>query len=154
MKELQKEIPFKWRVQSVNEYGANCVAYIDARDVQDTLDKVVGPQNWQVDYKQVGNLFMAGIGIKKDDTWVWKWDTGSESNIEKEKGHVSDAFKRAGVMWGIGRFLYSLDVPKLKTKQHTNKKYYPITRDGQILWSGADLTEYINATLKARKSKK
>lgn len=33
------------------------------------------------------------------------------SNQESEKGEYSDAFKRAGFMWGIGRNLY--DVPQL-----------------------------------------
>ena len=33
LKGLKKELPFKWRVQSANKWGANCVAYIDARDL-------------------------------------------------------------------------------------------------------------------------
>ena len=49
---LIKEMPFKWRVQSANSYGAKCVAYVDARDVQDRLDEVVGPENWQVTFKE------------------------------------------------------------------------------------------------------
>lgn len=36
-----------------------------------------------------------------------KQDVGTESNTEKEKGQASDAFKRAGFNWGIGRELYS-----------------------------------------------
>ena len=32
---------------------------------------------------------------------------GIESNTEKEKGQASDAFKRAGFNWGIGRELYT-----------------------------------------------
>ena len=51
LKDLKKELPFKWRVQSSNQYGAKCVAYIDSRDVQDLLDEVVGVANWQSDYK-------------------------------------------------------------------------------------------------------
>jgi hypothetical protein len=38
---------------------------------------------------------------------VWKWDAGTESNTEAEKGRASDAFKRAGFKHGIGRELYS-----------------------------------------------
>ena len=60
---LKKEIPFKWRVQSSNQYGASCVAYIDARQVQDLLDEVCGPNNWQCEYcRHKGNLFCS-IGI-------------------------------------------------------------------------------------------
>ncbi len=109
---LTKEIPYKWRVQSFskNVPKAQCVAFIDARDVMELLDGVVGSGNWQSDYKDIGGQMFAGIGIRVNGEWVWKWDTGSESNIEKEKGQSSDSFKRAGVKWGIGRFLYSLDI--------------------------------------------
>lgn len=43
-----------------------------------------------------------------DNSWVWKWDMGTESDFEEEKGEASDAFKRAAVKWGIGRFLYDI----------------------------------------------
>ena len=36
-----------------------------------------------------------------------KQDVCTESNTEKEKGQASDAFKRAGFNWGIGRELYT-----------------------------------------------
>ena len=65
LSELKKEIPFKWRVQSANQWGASCVAYIDARDVQDLLDEVCGPQNWQCKFSEhKGNLFCE-IGIRQ-----------------------------------------------------------------------------------------
>ena len=40
---------------------------------------------------------------------MWKDDSGTESNVEQDKGVCSDAFKRAagGSSWGIGRELYS-----------------------------------------------
>ena len=60
---LKKEMPFKWRVQSSNQYGASCVAYIDARQVQDLLDEIVGASKWQCKYyEHKGNLFCS-IGI-------------------------------------------------------------------------------------------
>lgn len=140
--DLKKEMPYKYRVQSIKEYGCTCVAYIDSRDVQDLLDKAVGPENWQDKYIEVkGNLFCS-IGIKCGEEWVWKTDCGSESNVEKQKGEASDAFKRAAVKWGVGRFLYSLKIPKLKSKMHTNKKYYPVDGSGNILWDPASLTQH------------
>lgn len=145
LKQLKKEIPCKWRVQSFskNKPSAQCVAYIDARQVSDLLDEVVGIENWQVDYKEANGLLMAGIGIKIDNEWVWKWDTGSESNIEKDKGHVSDAFKRAGVQWGIGRFLYSKEIKYVDAneKKTQSNSPYVIDKQGNRVW---DLTEYIN----------
>ena len=101
--DLKKEIPFKWRVQSSNKWGAQCVAYIDARDVQDLLDDVCGAVNWQVKYKEhKGNLF-ASIGIFATEGWVWKEDCGTESNVEKQKGEASDAFKRSRCNVGRGK---------------------------------------------------
>jgi len=112
IEQLRDPIAVRWRVQSFSKFRAQaaCVPYIDARDVMKVLDDVIGPHNWQDDYKEVAGKTLAGIGICFNGMWVWKWDVGTESKIEKEKGLISDSFKRAGVKWGIGRYLYSLDV--------------------------------------------
>jgi len=145
LKDLKKEIPHKWRVQmfSKNKPSAQCVAYIDARDVMDLLDEVCGSGNWQSDFKDIGGQTFAGIGIKIENEWVWKWDTGSESNIEKEKGQASDSLKRAGVQWGIGRFLYEMPMKFIDANEvNTGKNYpYPIDKQGKRIW---DITKYIN----------
>ena len=134
IKDLKKEIPYKWRVQSANEWGANCVAYIDARDVQDLFDDVCGAENWQVLYEEhKGNLF-AKIGVLMGDKWVWKSDCGTESNVEKQKGEASDAFKRAAVMWGVGRFLYSKEIIKLDVFKDKKERYHPAF-NGQRLYA-------------------
>lgn len=131
LEELKKEIPFKWRVQSANKYGAQCVAYIDARDVQDILDDVCGVANWQVKYEEhKGNLF-ASIGVFTEAGWVWKSDCGTESNVEKEKGEASDSFKRAAVMWGVGRFLYSMPIIKLDVIEKGGR-FYPAFNGKQL----------------------
>lgn len=116
LQDLRKEIPYKWRTGP----GNTQLAYIDARDVMDLLDEVVGPENWQDSYELVGDKIIAGVGIFVNDKWVWKYDTGTESNIEEEKGMFSDAFKRAAVKWGVGRFLYDL---KPKKEQWTSLSY-------------------------------
>lgn len=92
-----------------NTFGnkANMLAYIDARYVMDRLDEATDGY-WTSEYKEIkGNLF-CGISILLDGEWVTKWDVGVPSNFEAQKGEASDSFKRAGVMWGIGRDLYSL----------------------------------------------
>ena len=156
LEDLKKELPFKWRVQSANKWGATCVAYIDARDVQDLLDKVVGAENWQCRYTEhKGNLFCS-IGIRQlnakgMDYMTWKEDCGTESNVEKQKGEASDAFKRAAVMWGVGRFLYSLDVIKLPVKENGkdfkgNPKYVPYSdKVNRFVQSAKDITSWCNA---------
>lgn len=144
MKELKKEIPFKWRVQSANQYGASCVAYIDARDVQDLLDEVVGAENWQCKYSEhKGNLFCS-IGIRFNDMWVWKEDCGTESMVEKQKGEASDSFKRAAVMWGVGRFLYHKTIVKLPVKER-NGKWVPFsTKTNRFVTSPDEITKWCN----------
>jgi len=158
LQDLKKQIPYQWRVQSFSQNypSAQCVAYIDARDVMNILDEVCGAENWQDDYKLIDGKLIAGIGIfnKELQQWVWKWDTGNESNIEKEKGQMSDAFKRAGVKWGIGRFLYDLPIKTVKANaikdsgqvKQANKAYdkFPFVIDdtGKRVY---DLTKHINS---------
>lgn len=97
------------RIQSTKEKGLSLLLYKTARTDANILDETVGIENWQNDFKVVDGVLYGGIGIydEEKDRWVWKWDAGTESNTEAEKGRASDAFKRAGFKWGIGRELYS-----------------------------------------------
>jgi len=145
IEDLKKEIPFRWRVQSFSNRKAECtcIPYITARDAQDRLDEVCGPENWQNDFKGQDDQ-MAGVGIKLGDEWVWKWDVGTESNIERDKGKASDGFKRACVHWGLGRFLYAtapvrIRANKPKVKGESNP--WPCDLEGKYIF---DITTYIN----------
>jgi len=146
IKDLKKEIPFRWRVQSFSTYKATaiCIPYIDSRDAQELLDDVCGSENWQNDFWEVGDKLFCKVGIKCGDEWIWKGDTGTESNIEKAKGHASDAFKRACVHWGIGRFLYSVGHFTAQTngkKDDKTKKPYVVDLEGKYVF---DITAHIN----------
>lgn len=97
------------RVATVTPKGCSVLIYKNARVDMAVLDETVGAMNWQRQHREEkGNLF-CGIGIRNDESgeWVWKWDCGTESYTEKEKGEASDSFKRAGFCWGIGRELYT-----------------------------------------------
>ncbi len=154
LEDLKREMPFKWRVQSANKWGASCVAYIDARDVQDLLDEVCGVEKWQCKFEEhKGNLFCSiGINVQGGanvgiGTWIWKSDCGVESQVEKQKGEASDAFKRAAVMWGVGRFLYSKKIIKLPV-QEKNGKYLPFSaKTGKFIY-GDDISTWCNALSK------
>lgn len=102
LKKLWEVMPYKERQWP----WGKMLKYITARQAQDKLDDVVWPENWKVEYKEVAGNIFAWVSIRVREEWITKWDAGSESNIEKEKGHISDSFKRACVCWGIGRFLY------------------------------------------------
>ena len=116
-----------FRVQSINNGGyATILAYKDARVDMNRLDEVLTPLGWQRDYKLIDGKLFCGVGIwfSSINQWVWKWDVGTESNTEKEKGQASDAFKRACFNLGIGRELYSYPIisVKLKTDEWEKKK--------------------------------
>ena len=152
LNDLKKELPYKWRVQSTKYGKTTCVAYIDARDCQDLLDEVVGPDKWQSIFYEENGLLFCKVGILcNENIWIWKSDTGSESNVEKDKGHVSDAFKRACVSWGIGRFLYRLPIQTLTTKQWKGKEYPYAPEKDKIIFDGDTLTKYINWKIKNNK---
>lgn len=115
-KALAAEFPHEaisWRAQSVTKDGtkAMALAYIDARDVMRRLDDVCGPANWQCRYPHADSKTICEIGIKSGDEWVWKANGAGDTDIEAEKGAISDAFKRAAVLWGIGRYLYDMAAP-------------------------------------------
>jgi len=95
-----------WRVGTTTQDKSKgtALAYIDARDAMKRLDDVCG-DGWQVEYPFEG---CCRIGIKIDGEWLWRSNGAGETNVEGEKGRYSDAFKRAAVLWGIGRYLYYL----------------------------------------------
>ena len=140
-----------WRVQGTpyqrnNEYFAMALAYIDARDVQDRLDQVCGPENWQDTYEVLpSGLYVAKIGINIDGNWVWKSDGAGETSVEGKKGGISDAFKRAGVKWGIGRYLYRLDSPwvRCEVRRKGDKTYWKSWLEDP--WSKVQSTSYHRA---------
>lgn len=82
--------------------------YKTARTDAALLDEKFGMFGWQNEYKVIDGKMYCGIGIKSDSgEWIWKWNVGTESNTEAEKGQASDALKRAGFTLGLGTELYS-----------------------------------------------
>jgi hypothetical protein len=90
------------------------LAYLDARDVMDRLDLICGPDGWQCRYSHANGKTVCDIGIRvvrapdAAPEWIWKADGAGDTDIEAEKGALSDAFKRCAVRWGVGRYLYGL----------------------------------------------
>jgi hypothetical protein len=107
------DIGFKPQTTSKDGNKALACAYIDARNVMDRLDAVVGPENWQDDFEVMpnGNV-VCRLSLRVGGEWITKTDVGGESDQrdpgDREKAAFSDALKRAAVKWGVGRYLYSL----------------------------------------------
>ncbi len=94
------------RVGQASANGCSLLLYKTARTDMDLLDEVVGPENWQNEFYELGGKLFCRLGIKIGDAWIWKSDCGVEGNAGEEKSQASDARKRAGFAWGIGRELY------------------------------------------------
>lgn len=96
------------RVAQVNKNGFSLLLYKTARVDRAILDETYN-HLWQNDFKVIDGKMYGGIGVydKELNQWLWRWDCGTESNTEAEKGQASDCFKRAGFKWGIGVELYT-----------------------------------------------
>lgn len=141
---LKELMPYKWRVQSFSKYKpeATCVAYIDARDVMDRLDEVCA-YGWHRNHEELKGRIYAGVGIILPSGKVmWRWDCGTESITEAEKGESSDSFKRACVNVGVGRFLYDLKIQRVPANEKKTQDKYPhvVDNKGKQVW---DLTKHI-----------
>lgn len=131
------------RVGTVSAKGATLLLYQDSRCAMNILDETVGRSNWQRDHKEVKGNMYCGIAIWDADKaqWVWKWDCGTESNTEKEKGEASDAMKRSAVNWGIARELYTspLIFVNVDTQKKQTGRGYELVN--QYVFSGARVTD-------------
>ena len=125
LKELAEPFPssdIEWRIGQAGKkkdgsIWAKVLAYITSRAIMERLDKVCGgdwrnekPEKITVlnDKGQSVDGFLEGISIKINGEWVTRWDGADCTDIEPLKGGLSGALKRAGVLWGIGRYLYEL----------------------------------------------
>jgi hypothetical protein len=129
--QLRAPLPSKqisWRVgrKANNETLGQALPYVTPRDIQNVLDDIVGPANWRNSF-QASNLgagfpsVIATLELKLDGVWIAKSDGAQVDSFKEDgennskemaiKGAYSDAFKRAAVMWGIGRYLYEFEAP-------------------------------------------
>lgn len=128
------------RVNQIGEKGLTLLLYKDARVDMDILDETVGPMFWQREHKELKGNIYCGVSIFDGKQWATKWDSGSESNTEAEKGEASDSFKRACVNWGIGRELYTapfiyipsslVEITKNDKGKYTTKDTFYVSKIG------------------------
>ena len=106
-----KSLTKRYQDKKSKEWKEYSIRFITARSVMNRLDAVAGPQNWRPEFKTMMlrpdvTAVQCTLYLRVGGEWVGKSDIGTESDIEPEKGAVSDALKRAAVHWGIGRELY------------------------------------------------
>lgn len=123
------------RVKKIKDSGAVVLLYKTARCDYNLLDEVVSPEMWQCDFREVkGNMYCTiRVWNKELQQWIGKENCGVESRDDGEgnekKGEASDAFKRAGFAWGIGRKLYTapfifVSADNIEIKKNDKGGYY------------------------------
>jgi hypothetical protein len=86
--------------------GGRMLSYVDARAVAQRLDDVLTPEGWDFTWTLEGEAIVHGRliigGVIREDAGY----PNSDRDEEPIKAAVSDALKRCGVLFGIGRHLY------------------------------------------------
>ncbi len=135
---LERPFPVRslhWRVGATNKDKTSgiALAYITARDVMNRLDEAVGFDGWECEYQLLGSIIVCRlslrIGATDDSQWGTKWvsreDGAGETQVEAEKGGLSDALKRSAVRFGVGRYLYALPNVWVPLEKRGNTAYLP-----------------------------
>jgi hypothetical protein len=99
--------------------GGKSYSYVSARTVMNRLDTVLGPENWWDEYVMGQHSVLCKLSIRlPDGSIITKQDAGAYAGMSDEgdddKSGVSDAFKRAAVKHGPGRYLYKDGVATLE----------------------------------------
>jgi hypothetical protein len=125
----------EWRVGPTNEryrkegelLKGQPLCYIDARAVMDRLDTVCGMDGWQCDYDfGHGGSVVCNLKLKMPSgEWLTKADGAGVTDMEAEKGALSDALKRAAVRFGLGRYLYDIKAPRIVLEQRGKSAVIP-----------------------------
>jgi hypothetical protein len=139
-----RDVQFKPSVLSKDGRRALAIAYVEARAVMDRLDEVVGPGNWKDCYRILADRrdreggqveVECRLAIRLGDQWIVKADVGVGDDL---KAAYSDALKRVGVKWGIGRYLYSLPAVWADYDQTRREFADPEALRRQVLGSGEE----------------
>ncbi|MFO0961251.1 MAG: Rad52/Rad22 family DNA repair protein [Isosphaeraceae bacterium] len=103
-------------VKSRQAPGGRPFLYVTARTVMNRLDNVLGPENWWDSYTPQENSVLCCLTVRLPDGQILsKSDAGGYAGMadqgDDEKSAFSDAFKRAAIKFGVGRYLYRDGVP-------------------------------------------
>ena len=129
---LQMPFPgshIKWRLQTTpkdaKEPQGLAVAYLDPRDIHQRFDDMCGGGSWSFDWQPIiveGGKVLAAKGIISI-AGISKADVGTSKASEEEatKSAVTDALKRAAVLWGVGRHIYRMQAQWVACVMKRNK---------------------------------
>jgi hypothetical protein len=103
----------KCKPGAVKGNQALAMPYLDARDVADRLDAVLGLDGWQDDFEQLPDgALLCRLRVKVGRDWITRCGVGGPSDQpdagDRKKAAESDGLKRAAVKFGVGHYLYQL----------------------------------------------
>src|SRR5262245_16376628 len=109
--------PFDSDEVKFRSQGGRQLSYVTARNIMNRLDDVLGPENWWDDFVPLEHSVICKLTIRlPDGTVLTKSDAGGYAGMpdpgDDDKSGFADAFKRAAVKFGIGRYLYRDGVPR------------------------------------------
>jgi len=118
--------PFEPDEVKVRSQGGRQLSYVTARTVMNRLDEVLGPENWWDDFVPLEHSVICRLTIRlPDGTTMTKADAGGYAGMadpgDDDKSGFADAFKRAAVKFGVGRYLYRDGVPKFAREVLKNR---------------------------------
>lgn len=107
--------------------GGRQISYITDRMVQNRLDEVIGPWNWWDRYRETKDGICCTLTIRLPDGQELSKENGAgfedmTAEDDSEKSGYSNSFKRAGVRFGIGRYLYRDGVPGFAQHLHGGQR--------------------------------
>jgi len=103
-----KDVEFRISRVSQKNRKACVLAYITARAIMERLDGVFGIAGWKDEYEVLKDGVKCRLSVLINGEWIAKEDVAPFTSIDALKGAFSDSLKRAGVKFGIGRYLYEL----------------------------------------------
>jgi len=143
----RKDIEFRVSRISRKTCKASVLAYITARGIMRRLDDVFGITGWKDEYVVMETGVKCRLSVKMDSDWITKEDVAPFTTIEALKGAFSDSLKRAGVKFGIGRYLYDLreywvDIIADRPVEKSYFVHYHSSRDLSGYWVEPILPEW------------
>ena len=125
---------------------AMMLAYLDARMVHMRLDQAVGPFAWENEVTIQGAAYVSRVTLHLPSGQVITRSDGADgSQVEAIKGGISDSFKRTGVLFGIGSYLYRM--PNIFVPMKQNGKYPTDEGIAMLRKAHANLAVQYNAYL-------
>lgn len=117
----------EWKVgntfQADGKWKGIAMPYLKRVSIQDRLDEVFGFDGWCNVFEKWGeDSQLCGISVKSEGEWITKFDGASNTTYEAVKGGLSDSFKRAATMFGIGRYLYKLNTVYVELEEKGKQK--------------------------------